>query len=144
MRSRRLSIVTNNLALPPFLANEPEIEFIVLGGAVRSYSTGKVGPLAIEILRRLTADRVFVSADGVVAGRGLWEASLDQVTLKSLMMEQAREVVVIAEGTKLGRSEQSARAPLPSRWGLVTDAPATDRQVLALAAAATQVTTAKI
>ena len=144
LKGRRLSIITNNLALLPFLANEPEIEVIVLGGALRSNSMGTVGPLAIEALRRITADRVFMSADGVVAGRGLCEASLDQVALKSLMMEQAREIVVLADATKLGRSAQSAWAPLPSRWCLVTDAPATDGQVLALAAAGAQVTTAKI
>jgi DeoR/GlpR family transcriptional regulator of sugar metabolism len=84
-----------------------------------------------------------MSADGVVAGRGLCEASLDQVALKSLMMEQAREVVVLADATKLGRSEQLAWAPLPSRWRLVTDAPATDEQVIALAAAGAQVTVAR-
>lgn len=143
LKGRRLSIVTNNLALLPFLANEPEIEVTVLGGALRSNSMGTVGPLATEALRRITADRVFMSADGVVAGRGLCEASLDQVALKSLMMEQAREIVVLADATKLGRSEQSAWAPLPSHWRLVTDAPATDSQVLALAAAGAQVTTVK-
>jgi DeoR/GlpR family transcriptional regulator of sugar metabolism len=142
LKGRKLSIVTNNLALLPALANEPEIEVIVLGGALRSHSMGTVGPLAIEALRRITADRVFMSADGVVAGRGLCEASLDQVALKSLMMERAREIVVLADATKLGRSEQSAWAPLPSRWHLVTDAPATDSQVLALAAAGARVTTA--
>jgi DeoR/GlpR family transcriptional regulator of sugar metabolism len=144
LKGRRLSVVTNNLALLPFLANEPEIEVTVLGGALRSNSMGTVGPLAIEALRRITADRVFMSADGVVAGRGLCEASLDQVALKSLMMEQAREIVVLADATKLGRSEQSAWAPLPPRWCLVTDAPATDMRVLALAAAGAQVTSARL
>jgi DeoR/GlpR family transcriptional regulator of sugar metabolism len=144
LRGRKLSIVTNNVALLPFLAGEPGIDVTVLGGGLRANSMGTVGPLAIDALRRITADRVFMSADGVVAGRGLCEASLDQVALKSLMMEQAREVVVLADTTKLGRSEQSAWAPLPSRWHLVTDAPATSRQVAALIAAGAQVTTAKV
>lgn len=144
LKGRRLSIVTNNLALLPLLANEPGIEVIVLGGALRPNSMSTVGPLAMEALRRITADRVFMSADGVVAGRGLCEANLDQVALKSLMMEQAREVVVLADATKLGRSEQSAWAPLPSRWRLVTDAAATDEQVVALAAAGAQITTVKV
>ncbi|TCR62284.1 DeoR/GlpR family DNA-binding transcription regulator [Bosea sp. BK604] len=144
LKGRRLSIVTNNLAVLPFLAGEPQIDVTVLGGALRANSMGTVGPLAIDALRRITADRVFMSADGVVAGRGLCEASLDQVALKSLMMEQAREIVVLADRTKLGRSEQSAWAPLPPHWHLVTDAPATDPDVLALAAAGAQVTTARL
>lgn len=128
LRRRRLRIVTNNLALLPFLAAEPALELIVLGGALRATSMSTVGPLAVDTLRRITADRVIMSADGVVAGRGLCEASLDQVALKSLMMEQAREVVVLADSSKLGRAEQPAWAPLPPRWTLVTDTSASPEQ----------------
>jgi len=141
LTGRRLRIVTNNLALLPHLANEPAIETIVLGGSLRAASMGTVGALAMDALRRITADRIFMSADGVVAGRGLCEASLDQAALKSLMMERAREVVILADSTKLGRSTQSSWAPLPPRFRLFTDAPATHGDVIALAAAGAQITT---
>ncbi len=38
------------------------------------------------------------------------------------MMQQAKEVVVLADASKLGRAEQIAWSPLPPRWVLVTDA----------------------
>ncbi|MET0723405.1 MAG: DeoR/GlpR family DNA-binding transcription regulator [Tardiphaga sp.] len=125
---RKLRIITNNLALLPFLAKAPSIELVVLGGALRTTSMSTMGPLAHEALRRMTADRAIMSADGVVGGRGLCEADLEQVALKSLMMEQSKEVVVLADAGKLGRAEQSAWAPLPPQWTLVTDAGATDDQ----------------
>lgn len=121
LAKRRLRIITNNLALLPFLAEAPGLDLVVLGGSLRATSMSTVGPLAVEALRLMTADRAIVSADGVVAGRGLCEASLDQVALKSLMMRQSREVVVLADTSKLGRAEQNAWAPLPRRWTLVTD-----------------------
>lgn len=134
---RRLRIITNNLALLPCLARAPGIDLVVLGGSLRATSMGTVGPLAIEALQRMTADRTVMSADGVVAGRGLCEASLDQVALKSAMMAQARETIVLAAAGKLGRAEQMAWAPLPRRWTLVTDpgAPPDERQRLAEAGA---------
>src|SRR6202012_4626129 len=116
------------LALLPFFVRAPAIELIVLGGTLRSTSMGTTGPLAHEALRRLSADRAIMSADGVVSGRGLCEADLDQVALKSLMMQQARDLIVLADSGKLGRAEQSAWAPLPSRWTLVTDAGAPEAQ----------------
>lgn len=125
---RRLRIITNNLALLPFLAKAPDIELIVLGGTLRATSMGTTGPLANEALRRMTADRAIMSADGVVGDRGLCEADLDQVALKSLMMQQARDLIVLADAGKLGRAAQSAWAPLPPRWTLVTDAGASDAQ----------------
>jgi DeoR family fructose operon transcriptional repressor len=133
LRGRCCRVITNNLALLPILSDEPKIEIVVLGGALRKTSMSTVGPLAVEAMRRFTAERVFMSADGVVAGRGLCEASVDQVALKSLMMRQAREVVVLADATKLGRAECHAWAPLPARWTLVTDADATSETVVELA-----------
>jgi DeoR family fructose operon transcriptional repressor len=126
LQQRKLRIITNNLALLPFLAKAPNIELVVLGGALRATSMSTVGPLAVETLRRMTADRAIMSADGVVGGRGLCEADLDQVALKSLMMQQAGEVIVLADAAKLGRAEQSAWAPLPPRWTLVTDSGASE------------------
>ena len=134
---RRLRIITNNLALLPCLAQGPGIDLVVLGGSLRATSMSTVGPLAVEALQRMTADRTVMSADGVVAGRGLCEASLDQVALKSVMIAQARETIVLANAGKLGRAEQMAWAPLPRRWTLVTDAtvPADERRHLADAGA---------
>ncbi|KAB1072292.1 DeoR/GlpR family DNA-binding transcription regulator [Methylobacterium planeticum] len=134
---RRLRIITNNLALVPFLAKAPGLELVVLGGGFRATSMSTVGPLAVEALRLMTADRAIMSADGVVAERGLCEASLDQIALKSLMMRQSREVIVLADASKLGRAEQNAWAPLPRNWTLVTDltAPAEQQRRLAEAGA---------
>ncbi len=139
LRERRLRIITNNLALLPFLAKAPAIDLVVLGGTLRPTSMSTMGPLAIEALRRMTADRAIMSADGVVHGRGLCEADLDQVALKSLMMQQARELIVLADATKLGRAEQSAWAPLPPRWTLVTDDGASEAERKCLAEAGARV-----
>jgi len=122
LHGRRQRVITNNLPLIPLLASAPGLELIVLGGTVRPISMGTMGPLAEEALRRLGAARAFMSADGVMLGRGLCEATLEQVALKELMMAQAQEVVVLADASKLGRAGQPCWAPLPPHWTLVTDA----------------------
>ncbi|GJD35025.1 DeoR/GlpR family DNA-binding transcription regulator [Methylobacterium aerolatum] len=141
---RRLRIITNNLALLPYLARAPGIDLIVLGGGLRATSMSTVGPLAVDALRRLTADRMVTSADGVVAGRGLCEASLDQVALKSAMMAQAGDMIVLATAGKLGRAEQMAWAPLPRRWTLVTDARASQAARHALTGAGARIVVAEV
>ena len=90
LRGRRQRVITSNLPLIPVLADQPGIELVVLGGTVRPISMGTTGPLAEQALRHMTADKVFMSADGVVAGRGLCEATLEQVALKALMTHQAQ------------------------------------------------------
>jgi DeoR family transcriptional regulator, fructose operon transcriptional repressor len=139
LKGLRHRVITNNLSLLPILSDAPGIELTVLGGILRTTSMSTVGPLAMNAMRRMTADKVFMSADGLVAGRGLCEASLDQVALKSLMIEQAREVVVLADATKLSRSNQSAWAQLPHRWTLITDWRASANQCETFAAAGAHV-----
>jgi len=123
LRGRALRVITTNLPLIPVLADAPGLELVVLGGTVRPISVSTYGPLSEAALRHVTADCVFMSADGVMPGRGVCEATLEQVSLKSLMMRQARAVVVLADASKLGRDGQPFWAPLPPGWILVTDAP---------------------
>ncbi|TBW41162.1 DeoR/GlpR transcriptional regulator [Siculibacillus lacustris] len=125
---RRVRVVTGNMALVAPLI-QAGIEVTVLGGVVRPLSMGVVGPLAEAVLRRLTVDKAFLGADGVVAGRGLCEARPEQSALKELMMAQAARVVVLADASKLGMAGQPCWAPLPGAWTLVTDAQATDEQI---------------
>jgi DeoR family transcriptional regulator, fructose operon transcriptional repressor len=128
LRGRRCGIITNNLPLLPMLATEPEIDVLVLGGGLRSISMATTGPLAEQALRHLAADRCFLSADGVLAERGLCEATLEQASLKRLMMTQAGEVFVLADASKLGRMNQPFWAPLDRPWTLITDAAASAEQ----------------
>jgi DeoR family fructose operon transcriptional repressor len=122
LKGRRLRVITNNLPLLPVLADAPGIELVALGGAVRPISMSTTGPLAEQVLRRMTADRVFTSADGVAAPHGLCEATAEQVALKALMLQQAAAVYVLADASKLGQASQRFWVPLQPGWTLVTDA----------------------
>ncbi|EFH12397.1 DeoR/GlpR family DNA-binding transcription regulator [Pseudoroseomonas cervicalis] len=122
LSGRRLRVITNNLPLIPVLAGAPGLELIVLGGVVRPISMGTTGPFAEQSLRQMSADRLFTSADGLLPGYGLCEATPEQVSLKSLMMRQAASVVVLADASKLGQGKQPFWAPLPPGAVLVTDA----------------------
>lgn len=126
---RDVHVITNNLMLLPTLAVEDGIAVTLLGGTLRKMSMGTVGALAELGLSRMTADKLFLGADGLVAGRGLCEATMDQVALKSRMMEQAAEVIVLADASKLGFAVQQAWAPLERPWTLLTDAGATPAQL---------------
>jgi DeoR family transcriptional regulator, fructose operon transcriptional repressor len=139
LKGRRLRIITNNLALLSVFADGQENELIFLGGTFRATSVSTVGPLAVDAMRRMTADKVFLGADGVVPGRGLCEASIDQIALKSIMVEQARDVFVLADATKLSQANQWAWARLPSGWTLVTDWLVTEEQCNTFVAAGANV-----
>ncbi|MFI6348339.1 DeoR/GlpR family DNA-binding transcription regulator [Streptomyces sp. NPDC050560] len=124
-----LTVATPGLTSIDILAGVPGIELIVLGGTVHQLSLGMVGPLAEAAVARLTADAVFLGADGVVAGQGICEARQEQVALKQLMINRSRDVYVLADSGKLGRAESHWWAAFDRSWTLITDTGATGAQL---------------
>lgn len=128
-RRKKLHVVTNGLNAMAALAEATDIELTILGGTLRKISCGTIGPAAESALRRLSAHHAFVSGDGVVATRGICEATGYQAALKELMMQQAQAVYVLADAEKLGRLAASSWAPFPACWTLITDAQASAAQL---------------
>ena len=124
-----LRVVTNGLTTIQALAGAPGVELIALGGVLRHISLGFVGAHAERTLRRISAAKAFLGADGVVAGRGICEATDAQASLKELMVAQANEVYVLADAGKLGRAASQAWTPLERAWTLITDDGATEPQL---------------
>ena len=113
---RNIRVVTNNL-----LASS-EVSVTLIGGDLRPTSMSTLGPLAQLALSRVSVDKAFLGADGVVAGRGLCEASAEQAYLKECIIRQAAHVFVLVTSNKLDRANQQHWTPLERDWTLVTDA----------------------
>jgi DeoR/GlpR family transcriptional regulator of sugar metabolism len=126
-----ITVVTNGLTSLAALADSAGVELVALGGAVRHVSLGMIGPIAESALRGITADAVFLGADGVVAGRGVCEGTAEQAALKRLMIEQAREIYVLADSTKLGQAGSHWWTVLDRPWTLITDEGATPDRLAA-------------
>jgi DeoR/GlpR family transcriptional regulator of sugar metabolism len=126
---QRLTVVTNGITTLIELAQASRVEVIVLGGTFRRMGQGFVGPLTELTLNRLSADKVFLGADGLVAARGICETSPVQTRCKELMAERARRVFVLADSSKIGRAPFDAWAPLDRPYTLVTDSGVTDEQL---------------
>lgn len=134
-----LTVVTSGLSSAEVLEPVQDIELYLLGGRVRRLSHGVVGPLTEAALRRVSADIVFLGADGLDPHRGICEATLEQTHLKELMAAAADRTVVLADATKLGSAPFEAWAPLEGRWTLVTDAAASSDIIRRFEAAGAEV-----
>lgn len=118
-----IHVVTNNLLVAQILAST-KIQLTLIGGEVRGTSMSTLGPMAQLALTRITVDKAFLGADGVVPGRGLCEATADQAYLKECLMRQAASIFVLATADKLNRDSQQHWAPIEKPWTLITDADA--------------------
>ncbi|NDP38406.1 MAG: DeoR/GlpR transcriptional regulator [Rhodoferax sp.] len=126
---KNLTIYTVNLFALSALANLPDARIHILGGKVRLASMSTLGSQTLAALSRITVDRAFLSADGVVANYGLCEASPEQAWLKQCMADRATEVSVLADSSKLGMASQQHWTKFSRPWMLITDSGANAEQL---------------
>jgi len=137
---RQLTVVTNALNIASELAIRPNIKLVLTGGVARPESYELVGPLAEGTLADLHLDIAFIGADGVTAADGLTTHHEIEAHTDRALMERAPHVVVVADGSKLGRIAFARICPISAVHELVTDREADPDELRALREAGLEAT----
>jgi DeoR family fructose operon transcriptional repressor len=116
-----LTVVTNSVWVTHALLKSPHIDVVMVGGALRRSIGALVGPATEQALQGLRGDQVFLSGEGVTVDRGLTTPNVFAAATDQALMAAGRQVVVLADRTKLGHDTMCQTVP-PSRMHvLVTD-----------------------
>ena len=116
-----LTVVTNALNIAAELALRPNLRLVVTGGTARSESYELVGPQAEAVLSDMNLDIAFVGVDGISAAgrpddlprrRGAHQPGADRARAR---------VVVVADGSKVGRLAFARICDLADVHELITD-----------------------
>src|SRR5216683_4989501 len=98
-----ISIVTNAVNIGMELCNMPGLKVYLTGGHVRwPWSFSMIGPGAMQSLGDLFMDRLFLSVSGIDAQRGATTNEADEALTFRTMVRQAKQVVIVADSSKLG------------------------------------------
>jgi len=135
-----LKVVTNAINIASELALRPQIGLVVCGGSARPESHELVGPLAEQTLSRLNVDIAFVGVDGITAAAGLTTHHEVEAATNHAMIRIASRVVVVTDGSKLGRRSFAEIAGIDEIDDLITDAGADPDECRRLAEADVRVT----
>ena len=119
-----LKVVTNAINIASELAPRPQIGLVVCGGSARPESHELVGPLAEQTLSRLNVDIAFVGVDGITAATGLTTHHEVEAATNRAMIRIAARVVVVTDGSKIGRRSFAEIAGIDEVDDLITDATA--------------------
>ena len=133
-----LTVVTNSLRVADVLhaheATHPGgNQTVILTGGMRTPSEALVGPIAVQAVRTLHLDQVFLGVYGMDADAGYTSPNLMESETNRALVAAARNLVVVADHTKWGVVGLSAFAGLGDAAVLVSDdgLPESARQVLA-------------
>jgi DeoR family transcriptional regulator of aga operon len=119
-----LTVVTNALNIAMELALRPRLKLIMTGGVSRTQSYELVGPIADQALTGLNMEVAVVGVDGINARGGLTTHDEIEAHTNACMIRRADRVIVIADGSKLGRVCLAGICPITDVTTLVTDATA--------------------
>jgi DeoR/GlpR family transcriptional regulator of sugar metabolism len=95
---------------------------IVTGGTLRTRSYELVGYIAENTIQTLRLDIALIGVDGLDFTYGLSTFTVTEAHAAALYVEHAREVWVVADHTKIGRTMPGLIAPLSRVSRVITDA----------------------
>lgn len=120
-KESELTVVTRSPEIAIMLTQWPHLRTVLTGGDVALKSHGLVGHLATRTIGQFRYDAALLGVDAVHPVDGVGEPTLQEVATKEVAAERAREVLVLADRTKLNVSGIAAWAPIEN-WALITDA----------------------
>jgi DeoR family transcriptional regulator of aga operon len=138
--SRSLKVVTNALNIAGDLSVRSVIDLVVTGGSVRPESYELVGPIADRALSGINLDLVFLGVDGIEATGGISTHDEVEAQTDHCLMRTAAQVVVLTDGSKVGKRAFSRIAEINEIAMLITDSAADPAELDRLRAAGVQVT----
>jgi DeoR/GlpR family transcriptional regulator of sugar metabolism len=97
-----LTVVTNSLRAGLELAGRGPRLFLI-GGELRRLSQTMVGPLTRLLLNELHLDKAFMGTIGFTLNDGLTTTEPGEAYTKEIVMDQAQQVIVLADSSKAGK-----------------------------------------
>jgi DeoR family fructose operon transcriptional repressor len=117
-----LTVVTNSLKAAHELSGRGP-RLILIGGELRRLSQTLVGPLTRLMLHELHLDKAFMGTIGFALKEGLTTTDPSEAFTKEAVMDHARQVILLADGTKAGKVSFANAGRWDKIHVLITDKP---------------------
>jgi len=120
---RNLTVISCALhSLWQDLVSKPGLQIFITGGYLRPESLSLVGEAAETMLGSFRANKAILGIDGISLESGLTTFNFLEAGVKKRMIENSRELVIVADHTKFGRVCPLPVAPVERASVIVTDA----------------------
>jgi DeoR family glycerol-3-phosphate regulon repressor len=126
LKHKNLMVVTNNMNVANILADNPDCQIVVAGGVLRRSDSGLVGNLAVSTIRQFKFDHAIIGCSALDADGDLMDFDLQEVLVSQTIIEQARQISLVADASKFQRTAPARIASLSDVDMVYTDLPLPD------------------
>jgi DeoR/GlpR family transcriptional regulator of sugar metabolism len=120
-RHRRLTIVTNSLAVAQEMVDAPGVTVVMPGGTLQRELASLAGTDGLEVLGKFNIQKGFFGAHGLDLSRGLTDVSADEAEVKRRFVDMCHQVVVVLDATKWGQIGLASFAHFEEIDTVITD-----------------------
>jgi len=133
LRDRKnLTVITNSLPVLNLLVGIAEITVIAVGGMLRESEMSFIGHITEQALTEVRADKVVMGTRCLSLEHGLTNDYLPETLTDRAILKTGREVVIVADHSKVNRVATALLAPLEVMHAFVTDSKADKKFIQAL------------
>jgi DeoR family transcriptional regulator, aga operon transcriptional repressor len=123
----KIQVVTNAVNIGMELCNQPGLRTYLTGGIIPwAWSFSLTGNAALRFLDDVYMDKVFLSVTGLDAERGATTLEPEEALVIRKMLKQAKEAIVVADISKIGKVSPAFICPANELAMLITSSSVSD------------------
>jgi len=127
--SKNIIAVTNSIYIAYELGKWPNVKTVVIGGNFNPSTGATYGVQAIKQLNEYNIDKLFLAVDGIDADMGVTNDQPYETDINHAMIGKARQVIVVADHTKIGAIHFVSMGNIEDIDILITDNKASPEKV---------------
>ena len=143
LASRQLQIFTNSFPIAEHLLRHSKNTITVSGGTIYREQNIILSPFDNDVTRNFCAQRVFMGAQGI-GSHGLMEADPLVIQAEQKLIDQADELIVLADSSKFSVRSSLLLCPLDRIHTVITDEQLSDSAAAMLEAAGVKIIAAAV
>ena len=121
LNHRNITVITNALNIAYTMISAPEINVAVTGGFLRRSELSLIGHFAEHALEGVQVDKVIIGMRGIDPVKGLTSDNMDELMTDQAILNISKNIIVVADHTKLGHVAAIRTAPITAATTIVTN-----------------------
>lgn len=118
---RSITVITNSLPVINLMSEKENITLISLGGILRDSELSFIGHITEQALAEVRTDKVFIGIRAISLKQGLTNDYLTETLTDRAILDAGREIIVVADHTKVNTVSAAFLAPITAIHTFVTD-----------------------
>lgn len=118
---RGLLVISNNVNAIEIMKHFAGVELIIAGGQVRKSDGGIIGVAAVDFINQFKVDYAVIGVSAIDEDGTLLDYDFREVRVAQAIIENARHVILVADGMKLERNAPIRIAGIAEINTIVTD-----------------------